>query len=106
MLTEILRRIMKQEGRHIDFYAAQAKRRLDESAAAQRLTRFALRKYWEPVGAGVMPDSEVRFLARHLFSDEEGMAAAKRVDRHVDRIPGLEGLRLLEGAARRAVLSA
>jgi hypothetical protein len=61
VLGELLRRIMKQEGRHIDFYAMQAKARLGESAAAQRLTRFALRRYWEPVGSGVMPAREVRF---------------------------------------------
>ena len=103
VLGELLRRIMKQEGRHIDFYAMQAKARLGESAAAQRLTRFALRRYWEPVGSGVMPAREVRFLAAHLFSDDEGMAAARRVDRQVDRIPGLESLHLLEGAAVRAL---
>jgi hypothetical protein len=103
VLSELLRRIMKQEGRHIDFYAMQARRRLAESPAAQRMTRFALRRYWEPVGAGVMPDAEVRFLARHLFSDDEGLAAARRVDRQIDRISGLEGLHLLEGAAVRAL---
>ena len=41
-LRELLQRIMKQEGGHIDFYASQATRRLAESPKAQRLTRFAL----------------------------------------------------------------
>jgi hypothetical protein len=98
VLADLLRRIMKQEGRHIDFYASQAKRRLGDSAAARRLTRYALRRFWAPVGSGVMPDSEVRFLGRYLFSDEEGLAAARRVDRQIDRIPGLDGLHLVEGA--------
>ena len=35
-----------------------------------------------------------------------GMAAAQRIDRQVDRLPGLEGLHLLEGAAVRALASA
>ena len=42
VLTELLRRIMRQEGRHIDFYASQATTRLGASRAAQRLTRLAL----------------------------------------------------------------
>jgi hypothetical protein len=52
---------MRQKGRHIDFYALGARRRLAESATARRITRFALRRYWAPVGAGVMPDSELAF---------------------------------------------
>ena len=45
-LTQLLRRIMKQEGRHIDFYATQAKSRLTDSRAAQRVTRWALDHFW------------------------------------------------------------
>ena len=33
-LTELVRRIAKQEGRHIDFYASEATRRLENSAGA------------------------------------------------------------------------
>jgi len=89
---------MRQEGRHIDFYATQARQRLADSVAAQRITRFALRKFWSPVGAGVMPDSEVRFLGRHLFGGNDGREAARRIDRQIDRLPGLAGLHLVEGA--------
>ena len=48
VLTELLKRIMRQEGRHIDFYAAEATRRLGESPAAQRVVRWALRRLWRP----------------------------------------------------------
>ena len=41
VLNELLRRIMRQEGRHIDFYAAEARRRLGASRVAQRFTRLA-----------------------------------------------------------------
>ncbi len=97
-LSELLRRIMKQEGRHIDFYAAQAGRRLADSRAAQRLTRWALRRFWAPVGTGVVPDREVVFLRDYLFGDADGRAVADRIDRRVDRLPGLAGLGLLRGA--------
>jgi hypothetical protein len=98
VLTDLLRRIMKQEGRHIDFYTAQAQQRLGGHPTAQRVTRKALQRFWSPVGAGVMPPAEVRFLAHHLFSGPEGVAAAQRVDRQIARLPGLGGLQLVERA--------
>ncbi len=45
-----------------------------------------------------MPHSELRFLVTHLFADAEGRAAARRIDRLVGRLPGLEGLHLAEAA--------
>lgn len=100
-LSEILRRIMKQEGRHIDFYASEATRRLVASPRAQELTRFALRHFWAPVGSGVKPRSEVAFLCRHLFGGGAGRALADRIDRRVDGLPGQQGLRLLGTAVAR-----
>ena len=98
ILTDLLQRIMKQEGRHIDFYAGQARQRLEDSRGAQRVARLALRRLWKPVGSGVMPPAEVAFLSTHLFGDPAGLQTAARVDRNVDRLPGLADLHLLEGA--------
>ncbi len=98
VLTDLLRRIMRQEGRHIDFYSSRARDRLEASPAARRLTRWALRRWWAPVGSGVMPAEEVQFLARYLFGGLEGAQAAARIDRRVDRLPGLAGLNLLATA--------
>jgi hypothetical protein len=92
---------MRQEGRHIDFYASQAERRLAASRQAQRVTRWALRRLWRPVGAGVMPPAETRFVTQHLFGDADGRRTAGRIDRRIDRLPGLGGLHLLEQAAGR-----
>jgi hypothetical protein len=100
-LTDLLRRIMRQEGRHIDFYASKARERLTGDRRAQRLARFALEKMWKPVGAGVMPEDEVAFLVEYLFGDGEGRAAAARVDNGVDRLPGLAGLHLASRAVER-----
>lgn len=99
VLRVLLGRIMKQEGRHIDFYASEATRRLADSSANQRVTRFALRHFWSPVGTGVRPRAEVEFVVRYLFEGEEGRSMADRIDRRVDRLPGLAGLRLV-GSAR------
>jgi len=99
VLSELLRRIMKQEGRHVDFYVAQARRRLERSSLAQWVTRNALRRFWTPVGAGVMPPGEVDFLVRHLFGDPDGAEVAARIDRQIDRLPGLSGLGLISSVA-------
>ena len=101
-LSELLRRIMKQEGRHIDFYASQARTRLADSRGAQRITRWALRRCWAPVGTGVVPAREIEFLRTFLFGDDDGRAMADRIDRRVDRLPGLGGLNLLREAVTAA----
>jgi hypothetical protein len=101
VLSELLRRIMRQEGRHIDFYAGQAAARLDGDRPAQRLTRFALTRFWNPVGADVMPEPEVGHLIRYLFGDTDGVEVAARIDRRVDRLPGLAGLGLVKRARLR-----
>jgi hypothetical protein len=100
-LRELLKRIMKQEGGHIDFYASEASRRLGESPRAQKLTRFALKHLWRPVGSGVMPKEEVGFLVNYLFDGPVGADVAARIDRRVDRLPGQEHLHLLENAVSR-----
>jgi hypothetical protein len=98
LLSELLHRIMRQEGRHIDFYASEAHRRLEVDPRARRLTRFALKRFWKPVGATVMPASEVQFVIRHLFEGVDGREMAHRIDRRVDRLPGLDGLALVDTA--------
>jgi hypothetical protein len=105
-LRRLLQRIMRQEGRHIDFYASQAAARLDGSASARRLARWTLERIWTPVGAGIHPNREVRFLATHLFGGPDGLAAIERIDRQVDRLPGLDGLHLLRRARGRLVAPA
>jgi hypothetical protein len=98
VLTELLRRIMRQEGLHIDFYSQQAHRRLANDARARAIARVALTRLWKPVGATVMPRQEVRHLARYLFGDVEGRQAARRIDGRIDRLPGLGDLHLVERA--------
>ena len=97
-LGELLRRIMRQEGRHIDFYASRAGEALERSRAARRITRFALRRLWAPVGSSVMPATEVAHLVSWLFGGATGLDTARRIDRRINRLPGLGGLGLIEGA--------
>jgi hypothetical protein len=101
VLTDLLNRIMRQEGGHIAFYAAEADTRLADHPGARRVVRWALRRLWRPVGAGVMPAEEVAFMVRTLFGDQPGQDIAARIDRRIDRLPGLADLRLVSGAIGR-----
>lgn len=98
VLTELLRRIMKQEGRHIDYYLTQARSLLAASDRARRVTRRMVTSLWEPVGAQVMPVAETRHLVGTLFTGDEGVAVAERIDRRISNLPGLEGLGLMQRA--------
>jgi hypothetical protein len=97
VLDDLLARIMKQEGRHIDYYLLRAQELL-EPRAAQRTTRWMLRRLWSPVGAKVMPEAETHHLVGSLFADADGLRMIERIDRRIDRLPGLEGLHLMTGS--------
>jgi hypothetical protein len=101
MLRELLQRIMRQEGRHIDYYLTRARELLDASKGAQRTTRAVVRRMWTPVGAKVMPLAETKHLISSLFGDDEGRAVAERIDRRIDALPGLAGLGLMDRALAR-----
>jgi hypothetical protein len=99
VLSPLLRRIARQEGRHIDFYASQAEERL-ASRSAQRWVRTALKAKWQPVGSNVMPNAETDHLVRMLFGGSEGAAMSERIDERIDRLPGLAGLGLVDDVRR------
>jgi hypothetical protein len=101
VLTDLLSRIMRQEGRHVAFYAGEAEQRLARSRRTQWLCRQALRHLWRPVGSGVMPRTEVAFVIDQLFGDADGRKTAQRIDGRIGRLPGLSGLRLVEEAIDR-----
>ena len=46
-----------------------------------------------------MPPAEVDHLIGFLFGDDDGQAMAERIDRRIDRLPGLKGLHLVANAA-------
>jgi hypothetical protein len=100
-LTKLLRRIQNQESRHLAFYNSQARDRLEQSSRARRLTRFALRTFWAPVGSTIQPKVETRFVLDYLMGGEEGEKHISRLDRKVDTLPGQEGLELISTAVGR-----
>jgi rubrerythrin len=110
VLHQLLRKVIQDERRHFAFYRAQAKARMERSAVARRLVRWVLSTLWTPVGAGVKTEEEVDALALYLFADSaEGREHARGIDDTIQRVPGLEGLTLIEDylveAERRAAAS-
>lgn len=97
VLADLLHRIMRQEGRHLAFYTQQAKSRLASSRRARTVTRWALQHFWRPVGSGILAQGEIDFLCHHLFGDADGLAQLDRIDRHIERLPGMNGLNLMSG---------
>ena len=95
ILRDLVERISLDESRHFFFYYRQAERRMQRRAAA-RVARLIVDRFWAPVGSGVQPDAELLFMARYLFGDDDGRAAARRVDDTIRRLPGFDGVRLLE----------
>jgi hypothetical protein len=102
VLDDLLGRIVRDESRHFGFYFGQARRWLARPRAA-RVARFLVDRFWAPVGSGVQPAAETRFLARYLLSGVPGRQAARRVDDTIRRLPGFAGVVLLEDWTARAV---
>ncbi|HEY0374474.1 MAG TPA: ferritin-like domain-containing protein [Amnibacterium sp.] len=106
-LGPLLKRIAQQETRHIAFYTTQARKRLEVSGRARAITRFALSRFWGPVGSGVMAEEEVDHVMRHLFTGDDGVREMHKLDEQIAQLPGLEGLTIMRDAfARRGLIPA
>ncbi len=101
VLRELLDRIVLDESRHFFFYFKQAERRLERPTTA-RIARAVIERSWAPVGSGVQPAGETRFLADYLFGGREGLAAARKVDTTIRALPGFGDVPLLEAWITRA----
>lgn len=107
-LSELLGRIMRQEGRHASYYLAWARELLEGNRRAQRVTSWFLRHQWAPVGSGDVPRIETSFATAYLFSGPGGRPFIDRIEDRIDALPGLAGLALLRNAvsdARRHVIA-
>ncbi|MBX3196105.1 MAG: ferritin-like domain-containing protein [Microbacteriaceae bacterium] len=98
VLAELLKRIAAQETKHVAFYASQARDRLAESKKARVIARFALNKFWRPVGSGISTDDEVAHVMNELFAGTEGRKLVRDIDSHIAKMPGMEGLTIVENA--------
>jgi rubrerythrin len=94
VLAAVCRRLVKDERRHFAFYYAQARRRL-RSPLAMRMTAFAIRSLWEPVGGSMAPRAERDFVGYYLFDDADGRARLAEVDSTIAKLPGMEWFQMV-----------
>ena len=102
ILTELLKRLIREESRHFAFYYAQAKQRLKRPQTAS-ITRFLLERLWSPVGHGVQSEEDEHFVIDYLFASDRGRLAARRIDDTIRRLPGFTNISLLEAWIDRRV---
>jgi rubrerythrin len=106
VLVDVLQRIIKDERRHFAFYRAQAQMRLRRSEQARKVTRWAMERFWAPVGTGVRPQEETDFVVAWLFGGPEGAAAAEEMDATIANLPGFRGSLLIRRARSEALARA
>ena len=94
-LATTIEKILNIKARHLTFFEPQSEYRLAASPKAQKLTRRRLRKSAWPIGADDLPKADTRFFYDRLFRSAPGLAAS--IDSAIDGLPGLRGLRLIEG---------
>jgi hypothetical protein len=98
-LSPLLKRIAQQETRHVAFYTTSARKHLEASNSAKKLVRLVMSKVWKPVGSGMMDESEVRHVMNHLFAHQGG--ELDKLDKRVQKMPGLDGLTVFRNAFAR-----
>ena len=93
---------VQQAPRRLDV-VQRAERRLQRSPTARRLARRLVERFWGPVGSGVQPVAETRFIGAYLFGGADGREEARKVDRTIRRLPGFNDVQLLEAWLHRHV---
>lgn len=89
LLSRLLQAIVREESTHANFYFQIARVRMTQSRAARQLARFAVKRFWTPVGQGAKPSVETDYLITTLFAGQEGVAVFDRTVSHkIRQLPG------------------
>lgn len=91
----VLRRLAKQEVRHMRFYRQAAKLFLYESRSAQRFTKLLIERLWRPAGLDFLGSRVFESVFEPLLSQPKYTAALASVDDIINRLPGLGNLRVM-----------
>lgn len=100
VLSYILGGIMREESAHTHFYWSVARLELKQSRFAQKVARFAVDKFWAPVGQGAKPKKQTEYLIGTLFGGHDGLEwVDKTITQRVRKLPGFETLTKINEAA-------
>ena len=72
-----------------------------QSRARPEVVRWALRHLWRPVGSGIMQKAETDFVIATSSAVPTAAPFVERIDRRIERLPGLAGLVASWSASRR-----
>lgn len=96
LLAQLLTAIVREEAAHANFYFQIARLRLMRSKFSQRLARFAVRKFWTPVGQGAKPVSDTDYVIATLFAGQRGVSFFDRtVSKRIAGLPGFDGIGMI-----------
>jgi hypothetical protein len=95
-VAEVLRRLARQEGRHMRFYRVGAECLLEGRPRCQAFVRGAMEKFWRPVGIDLL--GYERWLAAFgpYISQPAFRADMVGMDRAVGNLQGMLGIQLME----------
>ena len=89
ILEKLLRAIAREESIHAKFYWSIARLRLERSEFSRKLARFAVSRFWSPVGQGIKPVEETNYTVVTLFRGIEGFDFFMRnVNSRILELPG------------------
>jgi hypothetical protein len=89
VLTMILKAIIREESAHTQFYWSVARLELQGSEFAQKVARFAIQHFWNPVGQGSKPKKQTAYTVSTLFGDESGIERLDTtITKRVQQLPG------------------
>lgn len=106
VLNGILRGIIREESAHTHFYWSVARLELKNSAFTQKLARFIVKNFWNPVGQGAKPAAQTNYTIATLFGGVEGLDwVEKNVSNRIQTLPGFDGLTRISEKVRQIYLT-
>jgi Fatty acid desaturase len=100
VLTHILNGIIREESAHTQFYWSVARIELRQSPVAQKISRFIVDHFWNPVGQGSKPRKQTHYTIGTLFNGKEGLEwVDKTITRRVSELPGFSGITTINEVA-------
>jgi hypothetical protein len=93
VLTHILQGIIREESAHAQFYRSIAKLELKRNEFAQKMARWVIEHFWEPVGAGSLSTKRSDHVIRKLFGDESALTVLDTtVTQRIRQLPGFQDI--------------
>lgn len=93
VLTHILKGIIREEAAHGQFYRNIARIELARDEFSQKMARWVIDHFWEPVGQGSLPAKRTAYTIRTLFEEDSALDTLDNtVTKRAQQLPGFEGI--------------